>query len=486
VGAVDWGVSMRRFHALAAGALLLTLPAPTAQAVTAHSAPTDYSTAYRIGLQAYVYGLPLLTTNATFLTMTSTDVSQGAYGPVNTFNSNRNANTAANTAVVAPGATSLSSIAWLDLTGGPQVLHVPKVTGHSFVLAFIDPYTTNLVNLGTASGTPPGDYVVRGPDQRAVSVPAGTHALDVDYDRIWIIGSTQLNGPGDVPAVNAIQDGYTLTPLDQYLAGTAPSSPDQTQPTQPTITPHAVPTGLQYFDTLGELLQEFPPPRRDAPALRSFAAVGIGPGRTPSQDARLSPDTIRGLTDAVAAGPSLVRRDTVALTAAGFARHNGYLLGGFGRYGTDYARRAVISQIGLGAFVPEQAMYAMAWTDHGKKPLDGSQRYVLHLPQPPPTREGWSLTVYNTHGGLMANPIGRYAFSGASVLARNADGSVDIYLQAKAPRRADRRSNWLPVTAGEGFEVTWRLLAPVPSDIAGIQKGTGWRPPAITRVGTGS
>ncbi len=467
---------MRRVALAATSALCLALLAPPASALTA-SPSVEYAAAYRIGLEAYVYGLPLLTTNKTFLTMTSSDVSQGTFGPVNTFNSNRGANNATSTAVVAPGATSLSSIAWLDLTAGPQVLHVPKVTGHAFVLALIDPYTTNLVNLGSASRTPPGDYVVRDPSQRSVTLPPGVHALDVDYSRIWVIGSTQLKGPSDVPAVNAIQDGYTLTSLADFVSGTAASTPAATQPS---ITEFAVPGGLQFFDTLGQLLEQFPPPSRDDPALRSFATVGIGPGLTPSQNTHLSPDTLSGLAAAATDGPAQVKRDTVALSAADFDQHNGYLLGGFGRYGTDYVRRAVISQIGLGAFVAEQAVYAMAWTDHRRRALNGSQRYVVHLPEPPPTREGWSLTVYDLNGALMPNPINRFALTDTSMLSRNADGSVDIYVQAREPRSTERRRNWLPVTAGQGFEVVWRLFAPNPTDITGILTGRGWQPPAIS------
>jgi hypothetical protein len=460
----------------AVSALALSLLAPPVQAQEPSAASPEYQRAYRMGLEAYTYGLPLLTTNQTFLTMTSTDVSQGAFGPTNQFNSVRSANTSTSTAVVAPGATSLSSIAWLDLTAGPQVLHVPQVRGRSFVLAFLDPYTTNLFNLGSASSTPPGDYLVRDPSQHAVPLPSGVQPLDVDYSRIWIIGSTQLLGPDDVAAVNAIQDQYTLTPLSDFLAGTTPTPPP---PTRPTVTQYPMPTGVAFFDSLGQLLQQFPPPARDAAALRRFATVGIGPGRTPSQDAALSPGTLQGLAAAAAAGPGQVQKQAKALSAAGFVRHNGYLLGGFGRYGTDYAKRAVISQIGLGAFTPDQAIYAMTWTDHARKALDGSKRYVLHLATAPPTREGWSLTVYNLQGALMSNPINRYALTSTSALKRNADGSIDIYLQADAPRKAARRSNWLPVTAGQGFEATWRLFAPNGSAIRGILSGSGWRPPAI-------
>ncbi len=436
----------------------------------------DYTKAYKLGLEAYTYGLPLLVTNATFLTMTSVNVSNGAFGPVNQFNNVRSVNNAGSTAVVAPGSTSLSSIAWLDLRKEPQVLHVPQVEDHYFVLALIDPYTENIRNLGTASHTRPGDYVIAGPGQHHVRIPAGTRRIDVGYSRIWIIESTQLKGPGDVATVNEIQDGYTLTPLSGYGTNYQPPAPS---PPQTTVTEYSVPTGLGFFDALGQQLKNFPPPARDKAELRKLASVGIGPGMTPSKDPRLSGDTVRGLSDAAAAGQGQINKDTQNLFLAGFGKHNGYLLGGFGRYGTRYTLRAVISQIGLGAFVPHQAIYAMSWSDHGKTPLNGSTPYVLHMESAPPTNEGWSLTVYDLHGALIANPIDRYAFSDTSQLVRNSDGSVDLHLQSTQPTDPAQASNWLPTASGQGFEVTWRLFAPESAKIDGILDGSGWQPPAI-------
>jgi hypothetical protein len=148
-------------------------PAPPSANPSAAPPSAAYERAYDLGLEAYTYGLPLLITNATFETMTSVDVSQGAFGPVNQFNNVRSPNTASSTAVVAPGATSLSSIAWLDLTAEPLVLHVPEVKDHHYVLALIDPYTENLRNFSDANGTKPGDYVIAGPGQEGAAIPSG-------------------------------------------------------------------------------------------------------------------------------------------------------------------------------------------------------------------------------------------------------------------------------------------------------------------------
>jgi hypothetical protein len=476
--------SERRRALLAACALTLALAALTATAGPAAASQTEYDEAYRIGLEAYTYGLPLLETNKTFRTMTSIDVANShGFGPVNQINSVRKLNDPKSKAVVAPGANALSSIAWLDLRKEPQVLHVPRVKDHYFVLALLDPYTNDIRNLGSVHDTKPGYYVIAGPGQHHLPIPAGTHRINVRYTRIWIIGSTQLKGKKDLPNVHRIQDGYTLTPLSKF--GT---DYQRTRPAHPRtkVTTFAVPHGLHFFDVLGQQLKKFPPPAADRAALREFASVGIGPGRRPSKDHDLSADTLRGLRAAAAAGHRQIAKDLESLFLADFDKHNGYLLGGFGRYGTDYTLRAVVSQIGLGAFSSSQSIFAMSATDRSRQPLDSSNSYVMHLAEMPPVNEGWSLTVYSLQGFLIRNSIHRYQFNSQSKFTRNADGSVDIYLQSTRPPDPARVRNWLPTglptAAGQGFEVIWRLMAPKPGRIKGILNGSGWQPPAITTV----
>jgi hypothetical protein len=453
---------------------LLAAPGP------ARASQADYAKAYSLGLKAYVYGLPLLDTNKTFLTQTSIDVSWGAFGPVNQFNSVRTLNDPGSKSVVAPGSNGLSSIAWLDLRKGPEVLHVPRAPHHFFVLALLTPYTEDLRNLGSAHDTAPGYYVICGPGQHHVALPPGTHRIDVNFTRIWIIGSTELRGTWDLAKVHHIQKGYRLTPLSKFGMRYRPAPPAHPRTK---VTTYRLPSGLNFFEMLGRQLTRFPPPAADRPLLRKLAAVGIGPGMAPAHDPRLNADTLRGLRAAVAAGPAQVSTDTKAIFAADFPRYDGYLLGGFGRYGTNYKLRAVVATMGLGAFTSDQSIFALAVTDHGGQPLSGSTDYVLHMPTPPPANEGWSLTVYNLQGFLIANPIDRYEFSNRSTLTHDPDGSVDIYLQASQPSDPAQVANWLPTAGGQGFEVIWRLLAPKPARIKGILDGRGWEPPAITPAG---
>jgi len=456
---------------------LMALTALLATAGAAGASQAQYDEAYRIGLAAYTYGMPLLDTDVTFRTMTSIDVSKSGYGPVNRFNNVRRLNNPGSTVVVAPGANALSSIAWVDLRSEPQVLHVPRVVNHFFVLGFVDPYTTNIRNLGSVHETRPGWYVLCGPGQHRLPIPAGTQRIDVRYARLWIVGSTQLRGTWDVKNVNRIQDRYTLTPLSRFGAAVHARRPAHPRTR---ITTFRLPRGLRFFDALGRQLERFPPPARDDAALRRFAKVGIGPGLRVTGNRSLSRDTVRGLKAAVAAGPEQIQKDLASLFRAGFDKHDGYLLGGFGRYGGDYRLRAVVATIGLGAFTSDQSIFAMSPTDRSGQPLSGSTAYVMHLPSLPPVNEGWTLTVYSLQGFLIPNSEHRYQFNDRSKLTRNPDGSVDIYLQSTEPSDPAQAADWLPTKAGQGFEVMWRLLAPKPGRIQGILDGSGWQPPAIT------
>ena len=148
------------------------------------------------------------------------------------------------------------------------------------------------------------------------------------------------------------------------------------------MTTFKLPRGLRFFNALGRQLALFPPPARDRAALRRFARVGIGPGMRVTGNRSLSRDTVRGLQAAVAAGPGQIKEDLEALFKADFEKHDGYLLGGFGSYGTDYRLRAVVATIGLGAFTSEQAIYAMSATDR----TVGSARRVRGV-RPSPGRQ---------------------------------------------------------------------------------------------------
>ena len=70
----------------------------------------------------------------------------------------------------------------------------------------------------------------------------------------------------------------------------------------------------------------------------------------------------------------------------------------------------------------------MAMEDADGRPFDGANKYVVHFPagQLPPVRAFWSITMYDAHNFLVANPIDRSAASSWMKFDKNPDGSIDI------------------------------------------------------------
>lgn len=102
---------------------------------------------------------------------------------------------------------------------------------------------------------------------------------------------------------------------------------------------------------------------------------------------------------------------------------------------------------------------------------------MLHFEkgQTPPADAFWSITMYDEDGFQVPNPINRFAIGDRDKLNFNADGSLDIYVQADSPG-ADKEANWLPAPKSE-FQPTMRIYSPRPEVLGGT-----WSPPPFKRV----
>ena len=148
-----------------------------------------------------------------------------------------------------------------------------------------------------------------------------------------------------------------------------------------------------------------------------------------------------------------------------------------GVYGNYYLKRAIISQVGLGANVPEDAIYPLNLADETGKPLDGANRYILRFEKgaAPPVDAFWSITLYDPQGFPVANPQNRFALSSWMPFKYDAAGSLTLYFQTDSPG-ADKEANWLPAPKGP-FNLTMRLYAPRSEALTGK-----WDPPPVARV----
>jgi hypothetical protein len=85
--------------------------------------------------------------------------------------------------------------------------------------------------------------------------------------------------------------------------------------------------------------------------------------------------------------------------------------------------------LGLGANLPEDAIYPINIADETGKPLDGGSAYVLHFDRgaTPPANTFWSVTLYDAQGYQVVNSLNRFAVSSWMPFKYNPDGSLDLY-----------------------------------------------------------
>ncbi len=444
-----------------------------------------------VGIKAYIYGQPLLDAERIFDTSTSVNVAtESGYAPVNQLSHFKHLVTTNESVVVAPNDDTLYATGWLELKKNhPMVVNVPSASRFD-VVEMVSPWTENFANVGTeASGVlPPGDYLVAGPGtDEGMEEADGLKVIHSPYDRVWLIGRVVVEGPSDTEAL-PIEEQMQIVPLKNWLKeglNYKPKTPGK-EHTEPTIA-HIPGTGehespLLYWAALGKALKKFAPPAADKAILEELATVGIAPGKKPSKG-KDGKGVIRGLEEAVAAGPLQVLVDVKEAYLSGFAKHNGWLVVGAGKYGTNYVFRAEVDRLGIGALSPNVSIYPLALTDDTEAKLNGqSKRYVVHFPAsdfPFPVKAFWSLTMYENSGFFVSNPLERYALGNRSQVHYNEDGSLNIYMQSGEPTNEQQKENWLPAPAGE-FHVVIRLYATEPQDIEPILEGTGsWQTPLI-------
>jgi hypothetical protein len=454
----------------------------------------QYEAAFALAAQGYVYGIPLLDMDRTFRTSTSVNVSNGrGGGPVNQFSHFTKLADAKDRTVVAPNSDTLYSMAWLDLSRGPLVIHTARGTKRFHVLELLSPYEENFANIGSPPhGYGDGDYLVA-PRGWKGRTPRGLKKISSPYTRVWIIGRTLVYDQADVKNVRRIQNTYRIVPPAKWN----PAKPYAYAPPKPrradrtTDNAHIPGTGAGedpaiFFDALGDQLKRFPPPRADARILAQLRTLGIGPGLHPVAGHTLTDAQLQALRDAVTQGPAKMTADFVGKYEASFDALNGWLATRTGTYGTDYTTRAVVDKVGLGAPLPWVSVYPIAIFDRTRAPLTGATRYVAHFTPAtshPPVKFFWSMTLYDSDGFFVDNVKNRYLVNDRTGLHYNRDGSLDIYIQPTMPTDPTQVRNWLPsppaTSMTRGFRLLIRLYGLSDRGIAGVVSGQGWHGPSV-------
>jgi len=479
----------RRNAALTLGLLLC---APLAAAAFAQGTPPAITEeeAHSIGVDAYVYLYSLVTMDISRKTFTNIEPGKEfGKGPMNMFVSVPEYPPASFKGVVRSNFDTLYSIAWLDLTKEPLIISAPDTGGRYYLLPMLDMWTDVFASPGwRTTGTTAATYIVTPPGWRPdlrerfieeFKLPGDIQRINAPTPYVWIIGRTKTDGPPDYPAVHRIQAGYKVTPLSEWGKTPQPVQvkidPSVDMKTPPKVQVDTMPAG-KFFAYAAELLKVNPPHLTDEPILAQMRRIGIVPGQS-FEFEKLSPAVKKGLESAPEAAQKLMEWKVASL--ARVANHWSMNTDTMGVYGNYYLKRAIVTQLGLGANLPEDAIYPLNLGDEAGRPLDGANKYTIHFAKDatPPVNAFWSITLYDSEGFQVGNSLNRFAVSSWMPFKYNADGSLDIYFQNESPGK-DKEANWLPAPKA-AFNLTMRLYSPKSEALTGK-----WNPPSVTRVPT--
>jgi hypothetical protein len=438
-----------------------TIAAPPLPSAAALPAPTP-ADAKAIAEEAWLYAYAPLQGYQTFWNQTQNKAFPGYVGGFNRFRHYSRSATPADTDIVTPNNDTPYSWAWLDLRAEPIVLKLPAVAAPRYTVnQWFDLYTHNFAYTGVrATGRGAGTYLFVGPRWQG-TVPKGiTKVFRAETDFVGTLTRTQLNGPDDIPALQALQAKVQLIPLSRF-EGTRPPRP--APPVNWPAWDASKAEGIGFISYLNALLPFMPTVPSERAMMHRFARIGIGPGR-PFDPNQLNPATRSAIEAGVAAAATNLRSKALAQSSSkGF-------FGTREELGPDYLTyRSMGAMLGIYGNSSAEAFYVSQQTGPDGKVLDGRRKWVLRFPagQLPPVREFWSITMYNLpQRRLVANPINRYSIGDRTQgLKLGADGSLEIYLQHENPG-SDKVSNWLPAPAGPFFFVA-RLYGPGQTTLSG-------------------
>lgn len=440
---------------------------PAAAVAAPAATPWNEEFAYLTGMQAYIYGFPaIMYANLRYQWVES---GQGAVQMgVNRYWHSRSLADPKLQYGGSPNRETPYSLAMLDLAE-PMVLTVPANPDERYyTLQLMDFYSDTVGYVGVrATHNVSGDYLVTGPGWKG-EVPKGIKGVINSWTPwLFIAGRTYTDGSeADLVKMRAFQDGYQITPLSQFGK---PVTPVVAKHDVLDVAPKTDPLGA--FKTMNAVMEENPPPARDAALMKQFALVGLGP-QAKGNIEDLDPAVKRGLERAIVDGHALLGRVAKAGgSIVGATRtQNGWFYGpsNWGRMAVDgdfLGRAGTQAFSGVTEHLIEESVKLRTFVDSDGAPLNGDNKYVIRFSkeQIPVAKSFWSVTLYDQNFNLVFNEAGRYSF-GDKVpgLVYGQDGSLEIYIQADKPE-GDKAANWLPSTKGKDFNLFLRTYFPGPT-----------------------
>ena len=356
---------------------------------------------------------------------------------------------------------------WNTKEVGPIVVEVPPAEGGSITGSLMDVWQVPLEDVGPAGVDKGqgGKYLVLPPDYKD-KAPEGYIVLPSSTYQGYGLLRSILKSRSDADVAAAVEYGRRIKiyPLSEAASPEATKLLDANE----VLFDSTIPYDVRFFESLHRMVQIEPWLRRDQVMVEGLKSLGIERGKAFAPDAKTKQALTSALNEArqwleysyetlftpyfpsghyfVPASEELIRNQHDGFTAA-----DSYPIDA--RATIYYAAFSGLKNLGAGQF------YLFVTRDKTGASLEGAKNYRLHVPPSPPVTQYWSLVLYDvaTHALIRDMPHSSRS-SLQPDLAKNADGSVDVYLGEKAP--AGKEKNWIPTKPGGRFEAIFRLYGP--------------------------
>ena len=111
---------------------------------------------------------------------------------------------------------TLPTVGWLDLSKGPQVLHVPDFSGRYYSVQFTDPFDVDFAYVGTrTTGSQTGDYLITGPNWKG-QVPSSMTQISSPNNSVLVLGRVLVYSDSDLSTAHNLSKQIQLTPLSGW------------------------------------------------------------------------------------------------------------------------------------------------------------------------------------------------------------------------------------------------------------------------------
>jgi hypothetical protein len=345
---------------------------------------------------------------------------------------------------------------------GPLVLEVPKGAMAGMILDFWQRSLTDVGVVGPDKGQG-GKYLILGPGHKD---PKAAGYIVIRSTTWNVFCGVRLLDPDRARAIRE------LVPKLRTYAWSQRANPPQEQvvPAGNVKWSQTPPTGMAYWDSLAQALAREPVQERDRFFMAMLKPLGI------EKDKPFAPTDRQKkiLTDAAVTGelmakantytkrfedaywPGMHWKDVLAVNTTQREKNFDQL----DERASYFYEAVAISEAMRSTTSGFGQRYMGVYQDKDGGWLVGGNSYRLRVPANPPAKQFWSVTVYDEKNRqMLVNETKRMDISSRNPsVAKNADGSTDVYVGPTAPKGFE--NNWVQTKAGEGWFVLFRFYGP--------------------------